>query len=146
MPKTKQKTLTWYKKKAWDAFSIYIRQRDWKEQGEMYQDDRKVARCVTCRKIYPVEGRGTMQAGHFIPGRKNIYLFDERQVNAQCYNCNVNLKGDFPTYQEVMIRMYGQTEVNKMLDGRKQTRKYTIPEFEDIEIHFKELAKDLNIN
>lgn len=71
----KKGTLTWQKKKTWDAFSKYIRERDWKAQGEQYVGDKKSASCVTCSKMYPVEGQGTMQAGHFIPGRNNHVLY-----------------------------------------------------------------------
>lgn len=134
--------LSWHKRKTWDEFSKFIRYRDWKAQGELYLDDIKVARCFTCSKLYPIEGKGTMQAGHFIPGRKNHYLFDEKQVHAQCYNCNVNLKGNWPNYLENMILKYGVNETDKILAERKTYKKYTIPELEELREFYKSKLND----
>ncbi len=74
--KTKISTL---KKKLWTLFSLYIRRRD------NYI-------CFTCGR--KGEGSG-MHAGHFISkaiGGIDLY-FDEENVHAQCYNCNINLGG-----------------------------------------------------
>lgn len=132
----KKITLSSAKKKAWKEFSIYIRTRDWVENGQQYLGDVRACPCYTCGKVYPIEGKGTAQAGHFIPGRNNQVLFDERTVKAQCYNCNVNLKGNWPRYYEKMVDELGIETVNDIIRDSKQTRKYTIPELE-------ELAKDL---
>ncbi len=68
------------KKKLWTVFSLYIRQRD------NYT-------CFTCNK--KGEGSG-MHAAHFIPksvGGIDLY-FDEDNVHAGCYHCNINLGGN----------------------------------------------------
>lgn len=68
------------KAKLWQVFSAYIKARD------NYT-------CYTC-------GRrgvgGGIHAGHFVPksvGGLALY-FDERNVHAQCFNCNINLSGN----------------------------------------------------
>lgn len=73
----KKKTKTYYKDKAWKAFSTYIRTRDSiKTTGGV-----DFCRCITCKKIYEYK---QTQAGHFVPGRSNSVLFKEDIVNGQC--------------------------------------------------------------
>ena len=97
--KTKTKGIRYWKKKACVEFSKYIRLRDaLKTTGT-----KDTVICYTCKKSYPAFGVGCVQAGHFVPGRGNSILFDERGVHAQCYNCNVNLKGNWPEYMRYMI-------------------------------------------
>ena len=125
----KKKTVNWWKKKVWkEAFSPFIRLRDAiKTTGSQH-----TCLCVTCGKPYPAFGRRCLQAGHFQPGRKNQFLFDEKQVNGQCYYCNITLKGNWPAYLEYMVKRYGQKEVDKMLfDGKNVIRQFTCEELED---------------
>jgi len=78
--KIKKPQIAKLKKKLWKVFSQFIRQRD------SYQ-------CFTCGRRG--EGSG-MHAGHFISksvGGVDLY-FDEENVHAQCYNCNINLSGN----------------------------------------------------
>lgn len=82
--KPKVQSVSQLKKKLWTVFSLYIRQRD------KYT-------CFTCGRIG--EGGG-MHAGHFVPksvGGIDLY-FDEDNVHAQCYNCNINLGGNQYVY------------------------------------------------
>lgn len=68
------------KRKLWEQFSKFIRTRDKNT-------------CFTCGR--KGEGSG-MHAGHFIPksvGGLTLY-FDEDNVHAQCYHCNINLGGN----------------------------------------------------
>jgi len=89
MKKTKLKKksksrISLLKRKLWEVFSKYIRKRD-----------KNI--CFTCGRNG--EGKG-MHAGHFIPksvGGITLY-FNEENVNAQCYNCNINLGGNQYVY------------------------------------------------
>ncbi len=87
-------TLTWWKGKAWEEFSKYIRIRDALRTTGTIEN----AVCCSCSKIYPSFGKGCLQAGHFIPGRRAAILFEETGVHGQCYWCNSNngLKGNWP--------------------------------------------------
>lgn len=58
-------------KEAWDAFSLYIRERD-KDKG-----------CISCGTF-----EGVMQAGHMISRRRRATKYDEHNVNGQCSKCN----------------------------------------------------------
>ena len=80
LKKVSHKKISVLKCKLWTLFSLYIRQRD-------------KFTCFTCGR--KAEGSG-IHAGHFIPksvGGIDLY-FDEENVHAQCYNCNINLGGN----------------------------------------------------
>ena len=76
----KAKSLSKLKKELWKWFSLFIRQRD-------------KFTCFTCGR----KGIGSaIHAGHFIAksvGGIGLY-FDEDNVHAQCYHCNINLGGN----------------------------------------------------
>ena len=80
LKKVSKQPISKLKKKLWTVFSLYIRQRD-------------KFTCFTCGR--KGEGGG-MHAGHFISkaiGGIELY-FDEENVHAQCYHCNINLGGN----------------------------------------------------
>lgn len=127
------------KKRAWTAFSRYIRVRDaLKTIG-----NREQCKCITCPDIRNVAGKGCMQAGHFIPGRGNAVLFDEEIVNGQCYNCNFNLKGNWVEYERVMVKRFGREKVEEMKLRAKQTVKYTTQDMLNIEAKYKQKLEDI---
>ena len=74
--KKKHKGVKYWKRRAWAEFSKFIRTRDTTNLGTF---------CYTCEKWFPYE---ESEAGHFQDGRFKEYLFDERQVHAQCKRCN----------------------------------------------------------
>ena len=135
----KKKSLKSVKKKTWDVFSKYVRLRDAIETT----DTRDMALCCSCGKQYPAFGVGCLQAGHFIPGRGNAVLFDEKGVHAQCYNCNINLKGNWPGYYKFMLEKYGQDEINRLIDDSHKTVKYTVMDLEEMQVRFLELIDKL---
>lgn len=98
------KTISELRKELWKLFSLYIRTRD-------------DFTCVTCGK--KGEGGG-IHAGHFITGATcgaELY-FDETNVNAQCYHCNINLSGNWVKYEEFMIKACGKEYVEKLKQRR----------------------------
>ena len=143
MSKKKKKGVTkgvaYWKKKVWkEAFSPYIRARD------AIASDANAATggidwliCCTCGKRYPAFGIGCAQAGHFIPGRGNAILFDERGVHGQCYNCNINLKGNWPEYMRFMMDKYGRDVVDELLRLKKTVRKFTVIELQELYKKYK---------
>ena len=89
-----------YKKMLWTLFSKYIRERD------NYT-------CFTCGKVAT---GSAMHAGHFITGATcpaSLY-FDEMNVHAQCYHCNINLSGNWVVYEQKMIDKYGKEITDKL--------------------------------
>lgn len=94
----KSKPINW-KEIAVDNFQMYIRYRDnWT--------------CVVCGKhIDPTEKNAKMyiHAGHYISRSKTSLLLDEKNVNAQCRECNgfQNWEGIDPRYTKYLINKYG---------------------------------------
>ncbi len=96
----KVKTISKLRKELWKLFSLFIRNRDG-------------YKCVTCGRI---GSGGGMHAGHFITGATcsaQLY-FDEKNVHAQCYHCNINLSGNWVMYEKFMLQKYGEAVVNEL--------------------------------
>lgn len=74
----KVKSIKALKKKAWDVFSKFIRQRDTGVFGD--------CECCTCGKLKHWK---EMQAGHFVSRIYESTLFDEMNVFSQCAGCNM---------------------------------------------------------
>jgi hypothetical protein len=126
------------KRRAWDAFSIYIRKRDAKRDELILDGDR--AFCISCGRDYPAFGVGCLQAGHFIPGRNIKVLFDEKQVFAQCYNCNITLKGNWAEYYKKMVALIGIEAVEEMVNTHHETVKMSSAELLELEAFYKQKA------
>lgn len=117
------------KTKAWNVFSKYIRLRDTSKLG---------CECYTCGKFNDWK---KMHAGHFQPGRHNVFMFDDRQVHGQCAGCNTFKRGNWPAYYERMVKEYGQEEVNKMIADRKKTVQMKEYQYEEIYKKYKAKLK-----
>ena len=129
------------KKKTWKEFSIYIRTRDCMAYMKNHKELNELqCECITCKRVY---GFKKLQAGHFVPGRTNSILFDERGVHAQCYGCNVGRSGDAITYYPVMVERYGQEIVDELIQKKNQTVKFTIDELKDLELRYIQMTKKL---
>jgi len=137
--KAKRKTpdsIKYWKKKAWTEFSIFIRNRD----ALATTDDTENAICCTCDTSYSVK---KLQAGHFIPGRRNSILFEERGCHAQCYNCNINLKGNPRKYQKYMFNRYGQEVIDELDKLSEQTVQMKWFDFKEIYEKYKMLNNQM---
>lgn len=126
-------TKTGVKKKAWVAFSKYIRVRDCiKTTG--FPDK---GQCVTCGRFFPFS---ELQAGHAIGGRNNSILFDEELVNAQCRGCNSYGNGKYAEYSVWFIEKYGLKRWEEKVKRSEEIVKYSLEDYEDI---FKKYTKKL---
>jgi hypothetical protein len=100
----KQKPLSWYKKKLWEVFTEWIKERD-----------KHI--CFTCGRY--CEGKNC-HGGHFI--KKSIgglvLYFHEKNVHVQCYNCNITLDGN---QYEFGIRL-GEKTVKELQEIKKKTK------------------------
>ena len=117
--KPKKLTYSKSKKAAWDAFSKYIRLRDCTDGV----GDQAFGSCFTCGRRYEFK---KLQAGHFLNGRHNSILFDERGTHAQCKYCNIILKGNQVKYTLKMQEIYGQKVIDELIKLDTETRKYKI--------------------
>lgn len=127
----KAKTISKEKKKAWNLFSDFIRTRDCLRTTGLPD----YGKCFTCDKTVP---KTLLQAGHFVPGRHNANLFSERGTQAQCYNCNINLKGNTLEYRRRIIALYGEGADEGIEAEARKTKKFTIQELEQLQADLKE--------
>jgi hypothetical protein len=126
----KKPSVSKLKKKAWDLFSKWIRSQDAEKGMNM---------CITCGVWKPWK---ELQAGHFIPGRHNSILFDERGVHPQCYHCNVGLKGNPRSYDRYMRTMYGEKVIEELETLDQQIKNFKPYELEEIiKMYTKKLKK-----
>ena len=121
----KRRSLSKVKAELWKVFSIYIRMRDcFQTTGST-----EFGLCFTCQKRYHFK---MLQAGHFVPGRKSGNLFSVKGTHAQCYNCNVNLKGNTLEYRRQIIKLYGEGVDLELEREAQYVKKYIIPELEEL--------------
>lgn len=125
---------------AWDAFSIYIRTRD----CIRFSGSPKYGKCVTCNRAYDFK---RLSAGHFISGRGNAVLFDERIVYTQCSGCNTNPPygkgGNYVEYFRFMLDEWGLLMIDEFRALKRDTKIYKIHDFERIRSEFDEKTKGL---
>ena len=135
-------TATKAKKKAWDAFSKYIRLRD----AIKTTHTKTHLLCITCGRRYKAFGKGCAQAGHFISGRNNSILLDEKFVNGQCPICNKWMRGNYVRYEIEMIKMWGKKAVDEVKARSLLTVQVKAYEWLDKEQEYKEKYDKLKSN
>jgi hypothetical protein len=128
----KQKSLRRLKELVWVEFSKYIRYRETDFQGN--------ANCVTCKRKYHWK---LLQAGHFVPGRRNSILYDERNCHAQCYGCNVGKHGDLLNYIDFMKERYGEEVIKELREKNRIDKQFTPDELQLLLLHYKQLNRNI---
>ena len=124
------------KKKAWDAFSMFIRVRDClKTTGSFFH-----GKCFTCEKDYLIT---ELQAGHFVPGRGNAVLFDELGVRGQCKACNIFKYGETILFRRKLVLELGEEIVSSMEDKRWRVKKYSLAELDALRIYYLQKIEEL---
>jgi hypothetical protein len=131
----KKKTLSKSKKDTWKVFSRYIRLRDClRTTNTLY-----LGRCVSCGRVVKYN---ECDAGHYISRSVTATLFDERNVNLQCKNCNGFPDGmTFENYRKELIKRYGDGIIIELEEKAKENKKYTIQELEELTRELKEKIK-----
>ena len=117
----KKLSIALLKKKLWKEFSIFIRNRD-------------NFTCFTCGK--KGEGSG-IHAGHFVSkaaGGLALY-FNEDNVHAQCYHCNINLGGNQWEYGQRL----GTKKVNEIMKLKNESWKWDVDNYLEKISYYKEI-------
>lgn len=70
-------------------------------------------------------------------------MFDERGCHAQCYVCNVRLKGNWTNYYRFMQNEYGDDVIEQLMEQDKTEKKYFVHELLDLEKSFEEKTSNL---
>lgn len=98
----------------WYFFSLFIRKRDVEKYGT----------CISCGRQITIE---TCDAGHFMPAADcgRDLLFDERNVNAECSQCNAWDETHLLGYAEGLDRRYGPGTATELRARREQHKART---------------------
>jgi hypothetical protein len=131
-PRTKRKSLRSLKKQAWELLSKAIRLERREGPGMLVE-------CVSCQRKMPWK---QIQAGHFIDGRFNSILFDERGIHPQCGVCNVVYNGRKEEYFIYMERTWGREIIDELRAQRNQQVNFTAEQLEKMIADYKQRIKD----
>lgn len=123
--KRKKPSITALKRKANTIFSHYIRRRDCLEN----EDTGEYGKCCSCGAVLPYS---QLECGHFVPGRHNSVLYDERNAHAQCRRCNIFLNGNLIEYYPFMQKKYGQEVIDELKRLSKQPKQFTPEELQEL--------------
>ncbi len=128
--KVKQPSKSTVKRRAWDAFSRFIRTRDClKTTGTLER-----GKCITCGQEFSFK---SLQAGHFIPGRHNANLFSEKGTHAQCRACNIWNHGRPLEYRRAIIELYGEGYDEVLERGSREIKKYSPNDLTNLAEYYK---------
>ena len=103
----KEKSASWFLKKADKFFSDYIRKRD-----------KGVCICCGDKKEWKYQ-----QAGHYISRSCFPLRFNEKNVNCCCVRCNVFLNGNYPAYSLAMMKKYGDNILYELDEIKKESKR-----------------------
>ena len=102
--------------------------------------------CYTCGRVVP-DGKG-MHTGHFITSSlcSTEMRFDVSNLRPQCYHCNINLSGNWPSYLSKMKQEIGGDEIDAMLARNLGTkgRTYPIQWFLDKQKEYTQLLQSIS--
>jgi len=124
------------KQTAWRWMSAYIRLRDALET----MDSTEYARCVTCGSVHHIK---SMDAGHFVPGRTDGALWDERNCHAQCKRCNKYLGGNLVEYRPFMLHRYGQDVIDELWRNARSPVKHTESDYRALAARYRDKYRAL---
>ena len=131
MKKVKKLTISKAKEAAWRVFSLFIRTRD---------SHNGIVTCFTCQFNFLIK---ETQAGHFIQGRHNSVLFDERNVHAQCRGCNIFKSGNLIEYYPRMVEMYGGGVIEELKFLDTKHKQFKVYELIEIKEKYEKKLKDM---
>lgn len=98
--------------------------------------------CCSCGS----ELKNKFDAGHYMNANNHWAVrFDERNVWAQCVNCNQHKHGNLIEYRRFLVKHHGEEWVQKLEQDARVTRKFTKDELKEIMAIYKKKCKELEI-
>jgi len=132
----KERTKKSAKKRAWQAFSRYIRLRDCLATTKTLTH----GKCFTCGRLHPID---ELQAGHFVAGRTNSVLFDELGVRAQDARCNIFRGGEPLLFRRRLVDELGENIVRSLEDKKWRPKTYSMIEFDSLYHYYTKKIAEL---
>lgn len=128
----KKKTkITTIKRYADKIFSEWIRRINADKDG--------MVRCCTCGKIFHWT---KVDAGHFIPRKRNSTRFNQFNVNCQCKSCNRG-SGFIARYAQHIVEYFGIEKLEELAVLEGQTHNWTEEELREIIKDYKQKLEKL---
>lgn len=128
----KEKSVSWWKKKAWECFSLKYRLEHTNQAG--------YGKCYTCDAILFYK---KAQAGHAVGGRSNAILFYEPAIRLQCPQCNIFKHGNYGIFHERLEKECGFGILQELLKVSRQIVQYRIPELKLKVEEYKQISEKL---
>ena len=119
--------------KLWKNFSLFIRLRD------CPTDARGYARCITCGSVHHYK---ELQAGHYIRRRHRAVKYDERNVHAQCVDCNKYGNGKEAEHRAAIVEKYGEEVAVWLEEHKRDITKWSHAEVEALSTYYRVKAKE----
>lgn len=130
--KPRKKSLAGLKRKLWEVFSKFVRQRGMDENG--------MTSCISCGKTGEWH---SFDAGHFIPRSAGLSTyFHETNVWTQCQNCNLFRQGNTYHYALALQKKFGEGIIEELEVIAKQSKKYYPSDYEEMIERYTSLLKD----
>lgn len=133
-PKLKKLSSKTWKAKAWKIFSLYIRTKD--ADGEWNT-------CYTCQRLDLIKN---LDAGHWLQGRHNSVMFDERNVHPQCTACNRFRHGNLIEYTLRMQVEYGKAVCEELRALNNESKPMKATDYKEIYEKYKQKVELLQRN
>jgi hypothetical protein len=123
---------------VWPIFAKYIRLIWCKKTTGRYTH----GICFTCKRLKKFE---ELQAGHWRGRGNHSTIFDERNVNIQCINCNgwQFLNGNRQAYETELEKLYGREVVDEIMALSKKPKLFTFEELREIRDYYKQKLSEL---
>ena len=106
-------------------------------------DENGYCQCVTCGKVGHWK---EMDGGHYISRTYTAHKLLEENIHPQCKGCNRFAHKIHDDYARYMRETYGAEFVDWLSDTKRQTKKYSRPEIEDLIAELKAREKELKKN
>jgi len=94
--------------------------------------------CITCGEI---KEYNKLDCGHFIPGRRDPYVFEETNAHAQCIKCNRFEGGRILDHEDAISRLYGKEEAERLKLLRHSNKAFSEGEYRDIARQYRQKIK-----
>jgi hypothetical protein len=117
---------SYWKEKAWELCSEFNRRKDADWQGYVA--------CCTCGEVKHWKDG---DAGHFLAGRSNGILFEDKGIHFQCKKCNGPGKGEQYLYSLYMLKRYGQETIDELVKKKNSIVQFSISDYKDLITEYK---------
>lgn len=119
--------LSYFHKKAQQAFNQFIRERDIDQP------------CISCGRFHD----GQWHAGHYrTVGASPETRYDETNCHRQCAPCNNHLSGNIENYTPNLIAKIGQAAFDRLM-GPHKPKKRTREELQELAAHYRMKTREL---